>query len=185
MPDGATHHRFWRRGLTVVAVSSAFLFVWGIMYNSYVSEFAVWWLFWYWMGRYIDPDLDLLGTTMAEGRMLRELDLLGVFMVPVWTFYAAGIGYAVKKFKIKGAIGGTHRTWLTHSLIPGTLIRQALICLCLHIAVNWATFGTNVLFGGTINFHPSDVGTFLLAQFAGLGLADAIHIYLDNHYGGE
>jgi hypothetical protein len=185
VPDGATHYKYWKRGLAVVIPASGILFVAGIFSNLYVSEFALWLLFWYWCGRYIDPDWDLLGVTQAEGRIQRELDLLAVFILPVTTFYAAGIGYIVKKFHIAHAIGGSHRTWLTHSLVPGTLLRCVLICLCLGSMVNWANFILGHFLNGVLVFYPYDLAAFGLAQFAGLGTADSIHLWLDHHYGGE
>lgn len=186
MPSGEVHFAYWKKGLKVAVLVAAAIFVAGLLYSSYLSEFALWFLFWYWCGRWCDPDLDLIGISAAEGRLLRELDLLGVFILPLTTFYAAGIGYVIRKFRIPGAIGGSHRTWLTHSLIPGTLLRCVFICICLGSVINWADFIFGYLRNGALHFHPYDLAAFGLAQFMGLGIADAIHIWLDSHYqGGE
>lgn len=185
MPSGEVHYQYWRKGMMVVVPTSGILFVWGCFFNSYVAEFALWFLVWSFCARWIDPDWDLLGVTGAEGRIQRELDLLAVFILPVTTFYAAGVGYIVKRFKVGGAIGGSHRTWLTHSIIPGTLGRCVLICMCLFTVVNWANFILGSIGLGALNFHPYDLAAFGAAQFSALGIFDGIHIWLDKRYGGE
>ena len=185
MPSGKIHHEYHQKFLPAVAVGSATLFVVGIIVSSYISEMAVWMFFWYWSGRYIDPDWDLLGVTEAEGRMLRELGYLGVMFIPVTAFYAANIGYFTKKLGIKGAIGGTHGTWLTHKVIPGTLIRQSIICLVILFVVNSVNAILEQTFGGWLEFATKDLIAFLIGQFLGLAVSDTIHILLDKYYGGD
>jgi hypothetical protein len=184
MPSGDVHYRYWKAGLRIVIPTSGIVFAWGVAFNSYVAEFAIWFLFWYWMGRYADPDWDLLGVTGAEGRIQRELGLVAVFALPVTTFYAAQVAYITKVFNIKGAIGGSHRTWLTHSPI-GTLHRCVLICLSLLTVINWANFLLGQYQIGVIAFHPYDLATFMIAMIAGLGVSDSIHIILDKLHGGD
>lgn len=184
MPDGATHYTYWKRGLAAIIPTSGIIFAYGLAFNTYVAEFALWLLFWYWMGRYIDPDWDQHGMTSAEGRIQREHPLLAMFVLPVSTFYVSQVYFLVRVFKIGGAIGGTHRTWLTHSLI-GTLHRCVLICLCLLTVVNWANFLLGQYQFGAIAFHPYDLATFVTAMIAGLGISDSIHIILDKLHGGE
>ena len=186
MPAGVVHYKYHQSLLIPVILIGIGVFSFGIIRERYyLSEVALWFVVWYWAGRYVDPDLDLQGITMAEGRMLRELDFLGVLLVPVTAFYAAGIGYAIRKFGIQGAIGGSHRTWLTHSLIPGTMIRQLLICSILVFVLNLANRSLSALFGGSLQFAPWDLVAFVTGQFLGLGAADILHISLDNYYGGE
>jgi hypothetical protein len=180
MPAGKVHAEYHRKYQLLAIGVGIFAFCVGLLYNSYICVVAVWFVIWYWAGRYIDPDLDLQGITAAEGRMLRELDILGVFLVPITAFYAALIGYIIKKFKIKGAIGGSHRTWLTHSIVPGTLIRQAIICLVISFGVNLANEITQIAFGFVFTFSILDILAGMLGQFLGLGSADLIHILLDN-----
>lgn len=183
MPAGPVHHEYWKRDLPVVLATSVILAVLGLFTSSYLVEFAIWYSFWYWTGRYFDPDLDLTGVTMAEGRMLRELGLLGVFLFGVTSSYAALIGWIIKTFKIKGAIGGTHRTWLTHSIVPGTLIRVAMIDILVYSMVEIIGKLLHFLLGGYLTFALGDILGFILSQICGLGTSDARHIYLDKHYG--
>lgn len=186
MPAGAVHYEYWKRGLYAAVPGAAIGVIIGILYqNLYLVEFWMWWLFWYWMGRYIDPDWDQAGITAAEGRMRRELGLLSLVIFPVTAFYAELVGHLIDVLNIKGAIGGTHRTWLTHSLVPGTVIRQVVVCLCLALALNLTNEALAVTFGGSLNFAAKDLHTFYFAMFAGLGTTDLIHILLDKYYGGE
>lgn len=182
-PAGPVHHKYHQAYMPVAFAVSIAVFIAGFFVDGgYISEGAVWFLFWYWAGRYIDPDWDLQGITMAEGRMTRELDILGVFMAPVTAFYAAAVGYTIRKFNVKGAIGGTHRTYLTHSLIPGTLGRQLLICSILYFVLNLANDAVAHIIGGRLEFATLDLFAFVVGQFLGLGSADLVHIILDNYY---
>ena len=180
MPSGQVHHSWWRHDLPYVVVLGVVLFVVGLFKSSYISEFAVWMVVWYWTGRYIDPDLDLTGVTMAEGRLLRELGLLGVFLFAATSFYAALIGWIIKKFKVKGAIGGSHRTWLTHSIFPGTVIRVAMVDMPIYMSVNIVNDLIALVTSVSLIFSISDILAFILAQVAGLGISDLRHITLDN-----
>lgn len=182
MPDGATHHLYWKKDLPFVIAAGILLLVVGLFKSLYLSEFAVWMVIWYWMGRYIDPDLDLIGVTQAEGRMLRELSLLGVFLFSFTSFYAAFIMWVFRTFKVKG---NTHRSWVTHSIVPGTVLRAGLIDIPLWAIVS--TFGDWMFltFGLVQNFASGDILAFILAQVAGLGISDLRHILLDRYSGDE
>ncbi len=58
-------------------------------FASFVSQIYFWTLVHYfWVSLYIDPDLDQLGVTQADGRQMR-LGVVGYFFFSYWTFYAA------------------------------------------------------------------------------------------------
>jgi hypothetical protein len=186
MPSGEVHHQYWKKDLPYIVGVSVVTFVVSLFLQKYyVSEFVVWYVVWYWAGRYFDPDLDLPGVTMSEGRMLRELGLLGVLLFAGTSFYAAFIGWIIKKFKIGGAIGGSHRTWLTHSIVPGTLIRVAFIDFPIYYSIDILNKLIFIILGGWLNFGLGDILAFILAQVAGLGTSDLRHILLDNANGDE
>lgn len=187
-PAGTVHHhyhRLWQ--FPVLAVSSiigGLLAVYCLFYipsvNGYVLEFWFWMNFWYYAGRVVDPDLDLIGVSAAEGRALRNMGLMGTLFFGYSSFYAALMQYVARKFKIKGLFG-SHRSWLTHSPI-GTLIR--IFFINAPLAYLYQMVGMALAYGLNINFRfaDSDLAVFFAAQIVGLGIADGIHVYLDNHY---
>lgn len=181
MADGATHHEYWEKGLKPVAIACAIGFATGLFYaQGYPAEFFFWFFVHYLSGRYIDPDLDQEGITSAEGRMGRELGFFGLLWKWWWMLYALLLGYAIKRLKIKGAIGGTHRTWLSHSVVPGTPIRMFFLDLPFFLVLYLANTMLYKHGIGTIEFAILDLVTFFSAQFLGLGMADFIHLKLDN-----
>lgn len=121
MPDGVHHHRVWRRNWLWVPPLSVLAY--GLVDpikltytctdlgcfsgNLFVSLGV---FLGYGMGRYIDPDLDQMGTTAAEGRMVNEIPILGVFLYGHWATYGA-------IFRKK------HRSFLTHFPLVSTGIR--------------------------------------------------------------
>jgi hypothetical protein len=100
MSDGKTHHRKWRQGwifalplsLFVYALVDIFRPAWfcswaGCFSGNTVYTLGV--LLGYAMGRYIDPDLDQMGATVADGRLVNEIPILGVFLYGHWATYGA------------------------------------------------------------------------------------------------
>lgn len=188
-PAGVVHHyyhKLWALPFicvsTVLAGSGAIYLAETsrISLASYVLEFWLWANFWYISGRIIDPDLDLIGVSAAEGRALREGGIFGVFFFGYSSFYSALMYYLSKKLHIRG-IAGAHRSWLTHSPI-GTLIRICFINAPLAYLYQVSGLIFN-FFHVNIRLADIDILIFFAAQFVGLGIADAIHVYLDNHYG--
>lgn len=181
MPDGATHHEYWNKYLTPVGIACAIGFATGFFYwNGYPAEYFFWVFVSYLSGRYVDPDLDIEGVTASEGRMSRELDLFGLLWRWWWMLYALLLSYIVKRLKIKGGVGGAHRTWLSHTIVPGTIIRMIFVNLPFFFMINLVS-GT---LPGTIEVARLDLITYYLAQFTGLGLADYFHLNLDEKHGG-
>ena len=105
MPDGQTHARIHKIGLFPVALFTAPL----------ALSLPIDWLLvqaGYSLGALIDPDLDQVGVTMAEGRALRHFGCLGAVWVGYWVPY----GYLLK-----------HRGTFSHVPFISTFIRLVYI----------------------------------------------------------
>lgn len=125
--------------------------------------------------KWIDPDLDQIGRTKSETRMLQSFGpVLGRIFHVYWTTYAGLMHIIATAIGIAHPLYGAHRTWLTHSLIPGTLIRWIWFNLPAFSILGY--YEQNLLL-----YMP-----YILIGFAGQLLAfafgDYIHIYLDNNY---
>lgn len=160
MPDGATHLRYLKAAaLPIVGV-----------YVVLEIVHPNWWpylgsaVFWYWTTRYFDPDLDQISITSAEGRMMRELPFIGFFMTAWWTLYAGIMNLVLGK--------GAHRSWLTHSILPGTIFRAIWFWLPYSILGYF-------LLGKGVNIFGPWLQPVLVGQLISWGLADLIHITLD------
>lgn len=181
MSDGVTHHEYWKKGLVPVGIACAIGFATGFFYwNGYPAMFFLWTFLSYLSGRYVDPDLDQEGITSAEGRMGRELGFFGLLWKWWWMLYALLLGYAIKRLKIRGAIGGTHRTILSHSIVPGTPIRMFFLDFPFYLMIYFVNNMMENHALGSISFATPDLVVFFSAQFLGLGMADFIHLKLDN-----
>lgn len=190
VPDGATHHKVLMQHRTTVLytcfgmellVFSLALKLGNWFFASFVSQ-IYWWtvVHYFWASLYIDPDLDQLGVTQADGRQMR-LGVIGYFFFAYWTFYAAMMAMICHVFKIKGSFGSAHRSKLTHSVFPGTFIRVMFLDVpILFIVALVNAYVTIPLYFWLFNAVPLVVG-----QLIGLGVADYIHIWLDEHNGEE
>ena len=110
----------------------------------------------YSLGRYFDPDLDLMGASACEGRIVNELPLIGHFIFGATSAY----GSTFRRF---------HRSWVTHLPFVSTLIRLIFVgmvpfLICENFAINLIGQG----------WHMFWVGVWL-----GLSQADGIHWFLD------
>ena len=108
------------------------------------------------MGRYIDPDWDIMSTNNAEGRMVNEIWILGHVLYGISSTY----GSIFRRY---------HRKWITHMPVISTAIRL--------IFVGFIPFliGDNL----GINFIGNGWHMFHLGVWAGLSQADLIHWKLD------
>jgi uncharacterized metal-binding protein len=148
MPNGEIHLRMWRTYFPLAAASAALVLV---VFQDLGLALGV--LGGYLLGRYIDPDLDQVGITSAEGRLMRELKIVGVLVTAWFVPY----GYAMK-----------HRSFLSHFPGVSTAIRLGWLLVLPLLAV-WY-------------FQPSLpvwAVPVLAAVFAGLTLADTVHYLLD------
>ena len=110
----------------------------------------------YSLGRYIDPDWDLIGTNMAEGRLVNEIPILGHFLYGVSSTYGS-------IFRKK------HRSFITHYPVVSTFVRLAFVFWFPITLAN--TYGFNLMGGMWL--------TFWISLWMGLSHADAIHYYHD------
>lgn len=149
MPSGKVHHRLWKIGWIVEGVAFMPLLL-------YYPLVAIGSAIGYFLGQFIDPDLDLVGITSAEGRMLRKMPFVGGLFVAYWTLYGA-------------IFRKQHRSFWTHSYIASTIIRFAY------------TFWWLLLFKSL----PVWLYSVMPGVFVGMCISDGVHIWADRKYGGK
>ena len=110
----------------------------------------------YSLGRWVDPDLDLMSANSAEGRIINELPLLGHFLYGVSSSY----GSFWRRH---------HRSVWTHYPLISTLIRLVWFLWLPFVLLD--AYGINFIGGGWVWFWVS--------LWLGLSCADAIHLYKD------
>lgn len=110
----------------------------------------------YSLGRYVDPDWDLMSANSAEGRIVNEIPILGHFLYGISSSY----GSLWRK---------RHRSVWTHYPILSTGIRLTFIL--------WLPFVLGDAYG--INFIGGGWIWFWVSLWLGLSVADAIHLYKD------
>lgn len=124
MPSGEVHYKYWKRNRWAGIVLGIGLFS-ALSYVGGVVSFELWGIkhslshgllvglgatLGYMLGAVIDPDLDIMGTTKAEGRMMRIPWPVGAFLYSWWSFYGA-------------TFRRHHRSFWTHSYVVSTAIR--------------------------------------------------------------
>jgi uncharacterized metal-binding protein len=149
MPSGIIHHRLWKYGWGVECAAFAVLL-------SHSPTISIGTAIGYFLGQFLDPDLDLVGITGAEGRILRKLPVLGAFIVGYWTVFG-------------GLFRRHHRSFWTHSYVISTAIRFVYGFWWVVLFKHTETWLLMMLFG----------------MFIGLCIADAIHIRADKVIGGK
>ena len=167
MAPGKVHRVVWKANiprvilLTLGVIAIFYRFWWtywfaGILFLSYLSA------------KYIEPDLDQPALTTSDSSMIRDFPLVGYLFAIWWTGYAYLIFvFAVVTRTTNGYLGG-HRTRTSHSIIPGTVLRQLWADIPI-IALFWV-FNWNV--------NPSII-PIVLGQFAGLAINDFLHLKYD------
>lgn len=149
MSDGQTHYRYFKMGYWVSVPVALFTSV----VEPYIGAGI---LVGYSSGRYLDPDWDLMGTNMAEGRMVNELPVLGHYLFGVSSVY----GSIFRKY---------HRKPITHWPGLSTAIRMLFVYTYpMSLIDSWGVylFGDNSL-------------KFYFGYWIGLSMADTIHFILD------
>lgn len=150
MPSGQVHLSFWKSAWFLpIAIGGAFFIP--LTWASTCIALGI--LLGYGLGYFLDPDLDMVGTTSAEGRMLK-IPVLGIFMVTYWTLYGA-------------VFRKSHRSFWTHSYVISTAIRFAYQFWFL-------------LFVPSMNIL---IGYLLAGAFVGLCISDGVHVWADNKFG--
>ena len=145
MSDGARHYELWRRGWRYALPLSVLVYVVSENVFCFLGTLAG-----YWLGRYLDPDLDQVGTTASEGRMINELPILGHILYGYWSIYGA----VFRKH---------HRSFWTHAPVVSTFFR--------FIYQFWGLFLIMYLKGGNFTL----IYKLLWGAFFGLCYADFLH----------
>lgn len=149
MPDGKTHFKIWKLGWTAIVPASILL----ISAKEYALTSGL--LMGYALGAYIDPDLDVMGTNDAEGRMVNTIPILG----PIVYGYSSIYGAIFRRH---------HRSIITHFPIISTAIR-------LFFFFWWVYF----LYMNKFLIFDYNHLYFYLAVLCGLSLADSLHFAAD------
>ena len=145
MPAGKVHIRYWKKFLPITIFIGILIclvdFIGGIFFiTGYV------------MGYFIDPDLDQVSVTSAEGRLLRTFGCFGAVMVGYWFPY----GHLMK-----------HRSFWSHFPGISTAMRIAYgFWWIVPILYHYSLINNNLLL-------------IVLWIWVGLSLADTIHYILD------
>jgi len=146
---GPVHFKYYLKGYKYAIVVSAL----SALANW---KFGIGYITGYTLGRWIDPDWDLMGTNNAEGRLVNELPLLGHLLYGLSSAY----GSIFRKH---------HRSWMTHWPVISTLGRLIFIFFIPFVVGD----------GYGINFIGFGLVWFWLGLWMGLSQADAIHLYKD------
>jgi len=120
------------------------------------------------LGRYVDPDLDMIQITASEGRAMNDFGPFGYLFIVWWSLYAIIMNAIVKALEPRKGWLAAHRSWLTHSYI-GTAIRTA-----------WSLIPLSPFAPALIEhemFYVIRVAVF--GTFLALFLTDTVHFVLD------
>jgi hypothetical protein len=179
MADGVTHYRWYKLIFIPIAIPTGvgLFLVLHLMYSKWDINPYIFFLFYllnYFMARFIDPDLDQIGLTNAEGRMISKkggfvLSFVGALNASYWFMYAWGIGW----------VGG-HRSFFSHGWIIGTLIRMVYFNIPVGILLDWIIkrFTISVTWNGLWVW----VAPYFVGQFCAWFLTDGTHLFLDTEF---
>lgn len=170
MADGKTHYTAWKYG-SVAAVSAGVATAALGLYlgdmNVVAAGPAI--VVGYGLGRWISPDLDLVGANSDEGRMMKELKIVGALLFAWFSVYAY-----LMRFAGLGKKG--HRNFFSHFPGVSTVIRLAwlllfpLVSIPIYFSIQRG-FGEYFVLPVTI--------TCAVGVVAGLSIADTLHYVLD------
>jgi uncharacterized metal-binding protein len=165
MPDGRTHHEIWKVGWIGAAPAALAVGAGAYLYSGYIEDlFALGggMLAGYLLGKYISPDLDLIGVTTDESRLMEDFKIVGVVVVMIYFPYAY-----LMRFVGLGKHG--HRNFFSHFPFVSTAIRLLWLLILPLVLLYW-------LAGYTLGFYALQT---LLGVFLGLGIADSYHAVAD------
>ncbi len=153
MPAGDIHYKYYKRGYLVEIPLSLSL--------AFLDpQFAFGNIVGYTFHRWCDNDLDIMGVNSAEGRQVNELWIIGVYLFGMSSMYGA----IFRRY---------HRKFITHFPGVSTAIRMFFMFI----------FPFLILDGYGVNFIGNGWHKFWIGFWVGLSQADAIHWWLDSHYG--
>ena len=169
MPAGHVHYKQWKRTVGMSPLLAAIVFA-GAYNTGVVNPISVTLgtMVGSFLGRWIDPDLDLIGITNAESRMMRDLKLMGAFLTAWWIPYS----YLMRFIGI-GKKG--HRNVFSHFPGISTAIRVAWLLAFPPIsgAIYWLHTVSDLS-----RFYPYG-GAFILGLTIGLTFTDTVHYIAD------
>ncbi len=152
MPSGDIHYHYYMKGYWVEIPATLSLALVDM-------QFALGNICGYSAGRYFDPDIDLMGCSACEGRLVNELPVIGHLLFGATSAYGS-------------IFRGHHRSFITHFPVVSTLIRIIFVGFVPFLLCD--NLGINLIGNG---WHK-----FWLGFWAGLSTADFIHFWLDNNY---
>lgn len=153
MPSGEVHYKYYKRGHWFILVETVFLFF-------IDAKLGFGNLIGYILGRWIDPDWDLVTANNSESRMIKELPILGSFLFGISSTYGSFFFHH-------------HRGFFSHFPFISTAIRLFFVFVIPFI----------ILDEKGINFIGNGWIWFWAGVWIGLSQADAIHWFLDMTYG--
>lgn len=176
MPSGKEHHAKHKRytvAFHIVNIATLLISIiitkspWWIIIPIWIGSVFGWE-----QGKYIDPDLDQLDLTIAEGKSIRKFGLAGWLYTGYWTMYAILMNIVAYITGTQNGRFGAHRTFWTHSYIFSTAIRFIFINIPVYITLYYMKANLfNQIMAIAMLFH--------IGNFNGLAYSDALHIYFD------
>jgi len=158
MPSGRKHLEIWGRWWAALLICTLLTML--LSKNMLIGAAMI---MGYFLGRYISPDLDLIGITSDEGRMMRELKVLGL-LISMWFMPYAYI----MRFVGIGKRG--HRNFFSHYPVISTFIRFLWLFAPLVVGI---TYWKPEL------FYDQYLQVVTVGLFFGLTYADTIHYLAD------
>jgi uncharacterized metal-binding protein len=164
MSTGKVHYSYVKK------IFPYYFVVFTVLYLILIRSFEIMGLiFWacgiigYILERWVDPDLDQVGITGSEARLMKDFKIIGSIMVACWLPYAYSMRFiSLGKTGKKG-----HRSFFSHSPVIGTIIR--LVYMFLPLLIYTAIWG---------NLYYEEIVGFL-GLWIGLSFGDTIHLLLD------
>lgn len=151
MPSGKIHVNYYKKFLPITVIIGLLL----TLSVDIIS--AIMFVTGYFMGYYVEPDLDQIGITTSEGNAMRNFGIFGTLWVMYWFPY----GYVLQ-----------HRSFISHFPFISTLFRLGyLFCIPALFALYYK-----------LNINWNIVGDMFLWLWIGLGISDTIHYILDKNF---
>ena len=165
MADGITHERWRKMGFLPIAIIALGAAIFSLKDPFYLyCSISILWN--YLLTAFIGPDLDQISLGSQDAKMIWRIPILGFLGFIWWSTYAYIMAILTRKHS-------AHRSWLTHSIIPGTLIRMAWHNLPIGAVLYLASLKFDIWF--MLPF----AAPYLIGQFIAWSVTDLIHLILD------